>query len=153
MTEEFKNKISLWKIKATKAKDPWIIFVLYYFIFDAYLTHESQSGEDARKKRWFFDNNNSLKDSFSGCWKTELLPNVLALKSLSPIKDMRPGSITTVSLNDENNIEEIINFIYQIRCNLFHGSKDIMDSNDANLVFFGGEFLKNAIDWWLVSTK
>lgn len=149
----FKNRIEWWHLLAKKQEDHWIRFILYYIIFDAYLTNESQASGDMAKIRWFIDNENSLKTSFSGCWKTKLLPQAKALKSFSPIRDMRPGSRDTVVLKDETNVSEVIRFIYQIRSNLFHGSKDRMDDKDSSLVFHGGEFLREAIDWWLVSTR
>lgn len=152
MDPQFRYRISWWHLRAKKEKDPWIRFVIYYFIFDAYLSYGSQSGNDAKKLKWFLTHKNPLKSSFDGCWKTRLLPQARALKALSPVFDMRPGSSKKAELKDENNYEEIFNFIYQIRCNLFHGSKDRMSSRDSSLVFHAGEFLRDAINWWIVST-
>lgn len=101
--------------------------------------------------RWFLDNDNPLRKSFNGCWETRLLPEAKALKSLSPILDMRPDFTREVFLNDETNLEEIFNFIFQIRCNLFHGSKDMTNGKDSNLVKYAGDFLKDSIDWWWAS--
>jgi hypothetical protein len=151
MNSELRDRLSWWNIRAKKEKDPWIRFVLYYMIFDAFITDGSNSGNDKKKLRWFLDNQNSLKDSLGGCWGTWLLPQVRGLKGMSPIYDMRPGSSRFIQITDENNLEQIFMSIYQIRCNLFHGSKDMMNTRDADLVYFGGEFLRNSIRWWLVS--
>lgn len=154
MNRELRHRISWWHLRAKReTKDYWIRFVLYYLIFDAFISNESGSGNDKTKLRWFYDNNNSLKGSFKACWNTKLLPQARALKSICPVYDMRPGSTKSVTINDETNIEEIFNVIYQIRCNLFHGSKDVMNSRDSNLVYHAGQFLRSAIDWWLLSTK
>jgi hypothetical protein len=145
----FKNKLSLWHQKAKKEKDPWVKFVLYYLIFDAYTTKYSGSNNDAGKLDWFLGSNNSLRDSIAGSWKSKLLPMAQALKALSPVSDMRPRPVESVALEDVESYEEIFKFIYQIRCNLFHGSKDLQDSRDKNLVHFGGKFLEAMIDWWM----
>lgn len=40
---QFIDRIDWWHLKAEREKDPWIRFILYYFIFDAYLSEGSQS--------------------------------------------------------------------------------------------------------------
>ncbi len=151
MDELFKNKLSWWHLKAQREKkDPWVRFVLYYLIFDAYITKYSGSNTDKGKLKWFVENSNSLRDSISDSWTTKLLPEVNALKSFSPIQDMRPNPTTDTVLADVESYKEIFDFIYQIRCNLFHGSKDLQDTRDSNLVFHGGQFLRFMIDWWIV---
>ncbi len=66
----FDNKLSWWHFKAKKEKDPWIRFVLYYLIFDAYITRYSRSNTDKGKLRWFLENGNPLRDSMKDSWKT-----------------------------------------------------------------------------------
>ena len=126
------------------------MIVLYYLIFDAYITRGSGSNTDKGKLKWFTENGNSLKESIPDSWNTKLLPEVKALKSFSPISDMSPVSRGDAHLNDVENYKEIFDFIYQIRCNLFHGSKDLQDPKDSNLVFHGGQFLRFIIDWWII---
>jgi len=154
MDQLFKDKLSWWHLKAKReGKDPWVRFVLYYLIFDAYITKYSGSNTDKGKLEWFIENSNPLKDSIKGSWNTKLLPEVNALKSFSPIQDMRPVPIADTILSDVESYKEIFNFIYQIRCNLFHGSKDLKDARDASLVFHGGQFLRFMIDWWMVKSS
>jgi len=78
-----------------------------------------------------------------------VLAAALKFKELSPIQDMRPNSNGMVYLNDENSLEQTFNFVYQIRCNLFHGAKDIKDARDAELVSRGAKFLRFCIDRWM----
>lgn len=154
MSPALRERLSWWHLKAQReTKDHWVRFVLYYLIFDAFISDGSGSGRDESKLVWFFENDNSLKESFRGGWKTKLIPQAKALRSFSPIRDMRSGSTREVVLDDEEDIEQIIRFIYQIRCNLFHGSKDVMNERDSSLVDHAGQFLKDSIDWWLVSTR
>lgn len=150
MDQQFKDRISWWHLRVKKEKDHWIRFILYYFIFDAYLGENSGKSNNTKKLKWFLNNPNPLKDSFSDIWDNKLLPEVKVLKSFSPIKDMRPNFNEKVALNDENNLKEIFQFIYQIRCNLFHGAKDRMDDKDSSLVESAGNFLRYSIDWWLI---
>lgn len=153
MDPELRYRLSWWHIKAKKESDLWVRFVLYYLIFDAYISDGSGSGNDKNKLDWFSKTPNSLRDSMNGCWQTKLLPMSKTLKGMSPIYDMRPNSNDSVSIKNEEDIGEIFQFIYQIRCNLFHGSKDVTNGRDSNLVEFAGIFLRDAIDWWMVSAS
>ncbi|PIQ66913.1 MAG: hypothetical protein COV95_01615 [Candidatus Zambryskibacteria bacterium CG11_big_fil_rev_8_21_14_0_20_40_24] len=49
------------------------------------------------------------------------------------IKDVR-GQRQPISINDESDFENIVEAIYRIRCNLFHGGKDANDLRDQVLV-------------------
>lgn len=154
---DFKERMVWWHGKAMSFKnsknykDPWISFVLYWIIFDAYLTEISGLGGDDKKLDYFFENENDFKKILQPNWTSLLSSHINALKNLSPVKDMRPGSTQNVYLNNPKNIEEVFRFVYQIRCNLFHGSTDIKNSKDADRVFHAEKFLRGAIDWWMTS--
>lgn len=117
------------------------------------LTHGLQLNQErikiARNYNGFFDNDSCLKDSKSGFWNSSQTQSLLNnLKNLSPIEDMRPNHRGEYKkLNDTNNFEEVVMFIYQIRCNLFHGSKNPMNDRDANLVEISGLLLEKWINW------
>ncbi len=151
---ELKNRLSWWGLKAKEATDPWVRFVLYWMIFDGYLTEMSNSGSDEEKFKWFFENNNDVKSLIPGCWGVGLTQyvdvSIKTLLGLSPIKDMRPNKQKSVSFKNKDSVEEIIRFIYQIRCNLFHGAKDIHDPKDDALVLYSGKLMKTLIDRWLI---
>lgn len=118
--------------------------MLCWMIVDAYLTEVSQCDRDREKLNYFYQNNCDFK--------TRLVNrklNATKLKELSPIKDMRPNSEKIVYLNDENNLEQVFDFLYQIRCNLFHGAKNVKNSRDYELVSRGAKFLRAAIDNWM----
>lgn len=148
INQEFLNRISWWHLRAKREKDHWIRFILYYFMFDAYLSEGSKSGNDQVKLKWFLNTPNPLKNKLKDLSK-KLLDSARALKDMSPVRDMRPGSSKISAIKNENDLGEVVRFIYQIRCNLFHGSKDRMDGRDSNLVYYAGEFLRDAINWWL----
>src|SRR3990167_7616718 len=129
VNEDFKERMVWWYTKLNNVKlkiwqDPWLDFMLCWMIFDAYLTEISQSGLDCDKLNYFYQNK-------------------------SDFKDMRPNSGRMVYLNDENSLEQTFDFVYQIRCNLFHGAKDIKNARDADLVSRGAKFLRFCIDRWM----
>ena len=149
MNSSIKEVIGWWILKGQRERDLFIRFFFFYMCFDAWITAESGEDQDIRKIRWFLDNDNCLKESRNGFWdSSQTLSWLNSLKSLSPIEDMRPRHRGQYKkINDINNIEEVIHFIYQIRCNLFHGSKDPMNSRDANLVELAGLLLEKWITW------
>ena len=65
------------------------------------------------------------------------------LKNLSPVY-MVQGSVATSSaakIDDEANLAQVMDVIYQIRNNLFHGAKSLYDQRDQNLVAAAHEVL------------
>jgi len=142
--KELKEKIGRWKIRADDMNSPktkqFCRFFIYYMCFDAWLTAESGKDLDVDKKKWFKDNDNCLKRNFDigprmKGWLT-------ALKNKGSIRDMRPSHNGEASLNQIDNLNELIEVIYQIRCNLFHGSKNPNNPNDASLVYLTGNILE-----------
>lgn len=63
------------------------------------------------------------------------------LATYSPIREPRGRrrEIVIENINDRNNI---IESIYRVRCNLFHGSKGVADSKDKKLVRAANMILK-----------
>jgi len=149
MDDIFFKRLKLWHSKIDGQTDSWIKFVICYLIFDAYLTKFSESGYDDKKIKWFLNNDNQLKN----IWNSNSKESIRLLKEMSPIYDMRPNSNKIVKLLDENNLEQIVKFIYQIRCNFFHGSKDSTDDRDNKLILNAGDFLKDTIDQWINQTQ
>ncbi len=148
MNENIKTLIGWWKLKGERQADPFIKFFLFYICFDAWLTAESGEDIDREKIRWFIHNDNCLKEKWQDIQSSETKSWLNSLKADSPIEDMRPRQGgREVCLNDIENLEEVVNFIYQIRCNLFHGSKSPMNKKDANLVEFSGKILEKWIKW------
>lgn len=134
-------KLKIWQ-------DPWLDFMLCWMIFDAYLTEISRCGRDRDKLNYFYQNKSDFKDCILTRWN--LSANyAVKLKEFSPIQDMRPGANTLVYLQDESNLEQVFDFVYQIRCNLFHGAKNIKNVRDAESVSWGAKFLRSSIDCWM----
>lgn len=148
MDENIKTLISWWKLKGQRESDPFIKFFFFYVCFDAWVTAESGQDADTKKIKWFLENDNCLKSKWSDIQSSITKSWLANLRNLSSIEDMRPNHRgRKVYLNDTENLEEVVNFIYQIRCNLFHGSKNPMNSKDANLVELSGMILEKWIIW------
>ncbi len=147
MNKDIKTLIGWWKLKGQQESDPFVKFFFFYVCFDAWITAESGKDVDSEKLRWFLSTNNCLKESRLDFWGSSQTQSLLtSLKSFSPIGDMRPNHRGEYKeLKDVNNLEEVVHFIYQIRCNLFHGAKDPMDSRDSNLVDLSGRLLEKWI--------
>ncbi|MFH1543186.1 MAG: hypothetical protein ABIE03_01485 [Patescibacteria group bacterium] len=148
MNERVKNLIGWWKLKGEDENDPFIKFIIFYICFDAWITAQSGEDQDTKKLLWFNNNNNCLKVKWSEIQSEETKNWLNSLKSFSPIPDMRPGHEDKFrKLNNIEDLNQIIRFIYQIRCNLFHGSKSLMNPTDRNLVYFSGIILEKWIKW------
>ena len=149
MNKNIKALIGLWKLKGQQENDPFVKFFFFYVCFDAWITAESSEDVDTRKLRWFLSTNNCLKKRRLDFWASPQTQSLLKnLKNLSPIEDARPNHRREYKvLRDINNLEEVVHFIYQIRCNLFHGSKNPMDRRDAELVDLSGRLLEQWITW------
>ena len=148
VSEDFKFKILFWWGRLGLVEDPWVKFMFAWIIFDAYLTEISQKDTDNQKLTYFFGKPNDFKTKTIADWKG-LIMKRLALQKLSPVHDMRHGSNQIVEIEDDNNFEQIFRFVYQIRCNLFHGAKNLKNSRDHELVKAGGNFLIACINSWL----
>ncbi len=62
MNENIKTLIGWWKLKGQEENDPFVKFFFFYVCFDAWITSESKEDSDARRIRWFIQENNCLKD-------------------------------------------------------------------------------------------
>ncbi len=153
VSQNFKERMVWWYAKLNNVQlkiwqDPWLDFMLCWVIFDAYLTEISQSGLDRDKLIIFYQNSCDFKSRILAKWNS-LSGCAIKLKELSPIQDMRPNSNKMVHLQDENDLAQVFGFVYQIRCNLFHGAKDVKSERDAELVRRGAKFMRNSIDFWM----
>jgi len=152
MNENVKTLIGWWNLKgkSTTAREPFIKFFIYYICLDAWLTAESGKEKFEEKLQWFLNNDNCLKAVTKDFWESRAKRFLISLKNNSPIEDVRPNHRGRyIHLNDINinNLEEILRFIYQIRCNFFHGQKSPKNSRDVTLITSSAGFLEEWIRW------
>lgn len=151
MNETIKNLIGWWKLKGQRETDPFVKFFFFWVCFDAWVTAESGKNNGGEKIAWFEHNGDQLKDTWGDILSSKTISWLNELRTLSPIEDMRPGHRGDKTyLVDVGNPTEVIKFIYQIRCNLFHGSKSPVDRRDSNLVELSARILEGWIVWALL---
>lgn len=111
-------------------------FVSLWISFNAWGKYESRIESDRDMIQWAkFDGD--LTNRFAELFRkdSEFSKDVNALKSLCPIQRHRPYRGTReVNITNINNFSEVLEAIYVIRCNFFHGSKAIDDKRDQTLV-------------------
>ena len=142
-----KSVVSSWlrKHEASQERngeDVFVRFFISYMCLDAIMTEGSQEDRDQSKLEWLIENENVLRHAFTeGRFDKSAL---IDLKRLSPVADMRPRhSNNAVKLEAVSNFGEVVRFIYQIRCNFFHGGKSDQEERDRLLITHAGQFLMN----------
>lgn len=81
-----------------------------------------------------------FKDVLEEFKKTGLLYNQPGDREA--VDDMQKGSYKKIYFNQEkNSCEDFFKVIYQIRCNLFHGDKDVSDKGNKKLVYWAYKYL------------
>lgn len=150
MDENIKTLIGWWSLNGQRETNPFVKFFFFYMCFDAWITEESGEDIDSGKLRWLFNSSNCLKDSWSGL-KTEKFNSWLSeLKNHPPIEDTRPNHRNElICIDDISNFKQIVRFLYQVRCNLFHGHKSPMNRDDNSLVSLSSMILER----WIINAS
>jgi hypothetical protein len=150
MNKNVKTLISWWKVLGREQTDPFMKFFMFYMCLDAWMTAESGKDRDEDKLNWLVNTPNTLKNHWNSIKNEAKFQSWLnGLLNESPIDDMRPSqrNIHTVTLSDTSDFSQVIQFIYQIRCNLFHGGKSPVNARDKQLVYLSGRILEQWIEW------
>jgi len=116
------------------------------------MTAGSGSDSDTQKRRWLTSTDNPLRKYWDSTPNKKVL--LQGLKNIGQVEDMRPAHRGEYKyLSDVNNFTEVIEFIYQIRCNLFHGGKSPVNAHDKRLVSLSSKVLEKWIEWTLATTR
>lgn len=153
--QRIKNLIDGWRRKTHQEGDPFSKFVFIWFCFNAWMEYLSNKKTD----REMLDELKSRKSNMSNfadifyaaldSRENHFRSNVMALVHQSQeksIENTRDKSKAPISIKDEYDFENIVEAIYRIRCNLFHGGKDPNDSRDQVLVNAAQRILMRWID-------
>jgi hypothetical protein len=148
------NLIEGWWNKARGEGDVFSKFVFLWFCFNAWLAYRSQKVTDSDMIAWLkrsSSDNSDLKKSYQMLTHSHFKEVLKGLARLSPIRDPRPRG-KKIEIKDVNDFPNIVDAIYQIRCNLFHGRKEANVDRDRNLVQLSGEILfywvGSLINYW-----
>jgi hypothetical protein len=111
-------------------------FASLWISFNAWGTYESHFYQDRNMINWA-KTNSSLVTNFSVLIKDNapFRRDVEILKNMCPIRVNKVGrGSRDVTISDIHNFGEVLEVIYTIRCNFFHGKKSPDDSRDRTLV-------------------
>jgi len=106
-----------------------------WLAFNAWGTYESKKDKDFEMLSWI-KTNTDLPNIHRKLVKEDqdYLQRVNRLSQYE-VLDMRPGHQgQSKSIRNINSLDELLDVIYQIRCNLFHGQKSEIDPRDRELV-------------------
>ena len=154
MDNTTKQRMLHWKAKADDVyTDHWMRLIMYWIIFDAYLSANAPAGarREREKREWFYASQNELKTIFERLWALPDYQHLLGiLRQESPVYSTNPSEAgAQKELNDIASTREILEFVYQIRCNLFHGGKDLNDARDNRLTKVAEQLFDQAFDEYL----
>ena len=127
-----KELISQWIKESEKDDLPlYYRFSCLWTAFNHFLASKYQKDGDLKLLKEFYKD---YSDKFIILHNSneKLRCSIENLKKESPIRDMRPGQREQVIINDIN-LTQIFKAIYQIRCNLLHGSK-LFDADRDNIL-------------------
>ena len=110
-----------------------------------------REGSGFEMKNWIKEDNNSLKKVLLKFVEEKSSVEVLTkLMEMGPVRDGRVGKENNIAkMKSIDDLDGIIDVIYMIRCNLFHGRKDMMESRDAELIYLSMPILKG----WMKKVK
>jgi hypothetical protein len=63
--------------------------------------------------------------------------------------DMRPNSSGPKKITDPTKLTEVLEVVYQVRCNLFHGAKDAFNVDDEECARAALTLIQKPICLWL----
>lgn len=132
--DEIKDLIKWWIAEDKNDSPIFIRFFIYYICLDTLIIYFSGKHQDNEKLKWLIESDNLLKIIWCKDIIVHQKDNLNKLIILRAVNDMRPGINSTVTYNNIENFEEGIRFIYQIRCNLFHGQKSTKNSRDLEFI-------------------
>lgn len=146
--QRLKNLIKVWYEKARQERDPFSKFTFLWFCFNAWISFKSRREKDAEMIDWLIserDSNSDIVREFNRARGSEVFTSYLnSLANLQPMNDSR-GIRGPIFIRDKTDFEGLVRGIYMVRCNLFHGGKEVDDIRDQKLVSISGKILEKWI--------
>lgn len=134
---EVKDHIKDWhRNKAKNETDPFFRFMCHWICFNAWLDHQSGEYRDRAMLDWLKLQTPDASDIVASYEAMKLTTvgnlSLQSLVAMGPILGSKGrGDIKMRDIDDRDNIIEAI---YKIRCNLFHGNKRSSSTRDIKLV-------------------
>lgn len=125
--QRIKNLIKVWWEKAFREYEPFSKFLFLWICFNAWLAYKSGEDNDRDMIDWLKKQNSQSSDlvaCFDACkTKNTFVDSLKSFKDNSPFIDSR-GKRRDITVTSENDFENIVEAIYRVRCNLFHGGSE-----------------------------
>lgn len=132
--QRIKKLITVWRNKALgEEEDPFSKFLFLWICFNAWLAYTSGKDTDRAMINWLVNQDNKSSDLVN-CFNNRMkisdnfVQNLQFFAENSPYKDSREKHPDIV-VKDENDFENIVEAIYRIRCNLFHGGSEANETD------------------------
>jgi hypothetical protein len=126
---------------------PFDRFICLWISFNAWGSHESGRETDRAMIEWA-KNNDLLNRAFNGLATEQNFNFTLEkLRRMCPIPRHRKwNGSDRVTIDDPRKWGEVLEVIYVIRCNLFHGRKSLQNIPDVQLVDLAYEILSKVFE-------
>lgn len=126
-----KKIIRAWIEKGDLENDDFSKFICYWVAFNCWLYTKTDEIQDRKALKKMYDNQN-LCDNFSKLVReNDELINGLIL--VCPIRNNKIKN-RKKTIDNKHSLKEVVDVIYEIRCNLFHGSKADWDKRDKEVI-------------------
>ncbi|HKC68417.1 MAG TPA: hypothetical protein VKG26_09310 [Bacteroidia bacterium] len=121
-----------WIIKGNVETNEFNKFICYWISFNCFYNHRTNSSGDRTAINKLINDSN-VTMSYNGAITTETQSLLYNLKNVCPVYNLKNPS-QGVNITDTSNFAQVVNVIYQIRCNLFHGGKGETDVRDLLVI-------------------
>src|ERR1035437_5122779 len=129
----------------TKSFNIFDKIISLWVAFNSWGTFVTKQSND-RKMIDELRNNKKLLDSYAVLKREDKFRNDISGFARYGILDMRPSyEDRRTRIENQNDFGQILDAVYQVRCNLFHGQKDIMNPHDRELVELSFRILGNVL--------
>ena len=153
LMEKAKNEISGTKRGLDQGYQDTEIFVYTFIAFEAFTCLRYNLSSPGQRNKAFC---NGFKDVYIRDFNTlpdECKDAILELSRHS-IPDMSPGGRSRPkTIHNLRDLTQVIDSIYRVRCNLFHGGKDINEIADIALISAAGKALYYILEKFLIREK
>ena len=133
LAKVFLNWFDIANGKPISEHDPFYRFISLWIAFNSYFSFKFGVRLGDKRKVIQFAKEKDAIDLH----KTLMIANYdyrsnIAKLSQKGVKDLKNGKISKIT--DETNLEQVMLYVYTVRCNLFHGNKLTDDFRDRELV-------------------
>lgn len=151
MNTETRKLIKAWVARARLENDAYVRFFILYMCVDAWMTASTSKDSDQQKLKWLKTSDNVLKKYWNNTPHKNVPLN--GIKAMGQIEYLLPSKRGQhEQLNDIEDFSQVVDILYQIRCNLFHGGKSPNNRRDSRLVWLSANVLQTWLEWTLIKT-